>query len=57
MTCFMCRRKVIVAWFRDGTDERVCPGCVNRALREADRILEQESFRRTLERFRRMGFG
>ena len=57
MTCSTCRRQVIVAWHRDGTDERVCSGCINRALREADRILQQEDFRRTLERFRRMGFG
>jgi len=56
MTCSLCRRKVVVAWHRDGTKDRVCVGCINRALHEADRVLQQQDYQRLLERFRRMGF-
>jgi len=56
MKCADCRRQVVIAWYRDGTKERVCTGCINRALREADRVLEQDYYRHMLERFRRMGF-
>jgi hypothetical protein len=53
----MCRRRVVVAWHRDGTDERVCSGCVNRTLREADRINRQQDYARLWERLRRQGLG
>ena len=56
MTCSSCRRQVVIAWYRDGTTERICTGCINRALREAGRVLEDAEYRTVLDRMRRMGF-
>jgi len=56
MTCSSCRRQVVIAWHRDGTTERICTGCINRALREAGRVLEDAEYRTVLDRMRRMGF-
>ena len=57
MTCSSCRRTVIVAWYRDGTPERVCTGCINRALKEAERTIAEAEVRGVLERWRRLGLG
>jgi hypothetical protein len=54
MTCSVCRRNVIVAWYRDGTPERVCTGCINRALREAGKATQVID---VLERMRKLGLG
>ena len=53
MTCAACHRDVLIAWHRDGTDERICTGCINRALREADRVIAEQEYRRMLDRLRR----
>ena len=57
MTCSSCRRTVIVAWYRDGTPDRICTGCINRALKEAERTIAEAEVRGVLERWRRLGLG